>query len=411
MKKKVIFNIINIYRSLISIFIPYLYKKSIQNKLLILIGLVLLSLFSFTTVSKNLISNLSVIDLTKLPTKEKSIHLSQFASEITYLPLETNPECLIGGGAQFNLFDSIIVCSAFRQVLTFDSKNGKFVSSIGEYGNGAIGYMSPKNSYIKNGETIITALGWDFSLIEFSTKGEILTKLKLDKRPRAIAWLSDNLYAIYYKKVSNSDNLRLQIYDYNKKEIVSTFYDKRNFEDTPRRTTNFGAFFYYYKNKLYIKEFFNDTIFQITTNKLIPTTVFKSGRYSPPFYEKHKFDFTQYHNCQTILETEHLIFFRLNFKKRAYYCYFDKRTKQVMIPNNKSSKINGFENDIDGFMPFYPTSISNRNELIGILEPYRIRQWIDENPNKAAKLPQHLEKFKNIKETDNPVLMLVKLKE
>ncbi|MCF6357374.1 MAG: hypothetical protein L3J54_06150 [Draconibacterium sp.] len=82
-----------------------------------------------------------------------------------------------------------------------------------------------------------------------------------------------------------------------------------------------------------------------------------------------------------------------------------------MIPNHKNAQINGFENDIDGFMPFYPTSISNRDELIGILEPYKIRQWIDENPDKAARLPPHLQKFRNIKDTDNPVLMLVKLKE
>ncbi|HHN47502.1 MAG TPA: hypothetical protein ENN08_00960 [Bacteroidales bacterium] len=62
-------------------------------------------------------------------------------------------------------------------------------------------------------------------------------------------------------------------------------------------------------------------------------------------------------------------------------------------------------------MPFHPISLSNRKELIGFLEPYKIRQWIAENPDKAAKLPLHLQKFKNIKETDNPVVMIAKLKD
>ena len=146
-------------------------------------------------------------------------------------------------------------------------------------------------------------------------------------------------------------------------------------------------------------------------NKLIPTIQFKSGKYSAPFFEKHKFDFTQYHNCQTIIENEHLIFFELYFKKRGYYCYFDKRTNQVKSPNYKDLQINGFENDVDGFMPFYPKSISDKNELVGFLEPYMIKKWFDENPDKAVKLPPHLQKLRNIQESDNPVVMIVRLKE
>jgi len=396
------------YQALICRLIPYLCINSIKNKLLIFLGLVLLS---FTAFKNDLISNFSFIDLTKLPAKENLLYLSEFASKVTYIQLESKKNGLIGPGARFNLFDSIIVSSAHHQIFTFDSKNGKFLKSIGEYGNGPNGYMNSISSYIKNGKIIITALGWDFSLMEFSTNGEILCKLNQDKRASSVAWLRDNLYAIYYNKVSNYDSLRLQIYDSKKNKIVSTFYDNRKFEETPRRKTNYGAFFYYNKSKLFLKEFFNDTVFQVTTNKLIPTIVFNSGKYSPPFLEKHKFDYVQYHNIQTILESEQLIFFQLYFKKRAYYCYFDKRTNRVMIPNYKNSQFNGFENDIDGFMQFYPLSVSNRNELIGFLEPFEIRQWFDKNPEKSKMLPPHLQKLRNIQESDNPVLMLVKLKE
>lgn len=409
MKKKVFFDINGIAQLKTVGFIRFLCKNLIKKELISL-GLVLLSLISFTSIKKNLISNVSVIDLTKLPVHENIVNLSHFASKITYLPLENSKDCLIGPGATFYVYDSLIICCAHRQILIFNSKTGIFERSIGEFGKGPKGFVNSWNSYVKDGEIIIVALGWDYPFIEFSTNGDILTKFKLDRNSRNIAWLSDSFYAIYYNKVANYDTLRIQIFDSENKKIITTYYDKRKFKDTPGRTTNFGAFFYHFKNKLYIKEYFNDTVFQVTHNKLIPTIEFISGKYSPPFFDKHKFDFVQYHNIQSIFETDYLVFFQLIFKKRVYFCCFDKRTNRVMIPNHQDSQFNGFENDIDGFMQFYPLSISNRNELIGFLEPFEIRQWFDKNPEKSKMLPPHVQKLRNIQESDNPVLMLVKLK-
>ncbi len=394
-----------LFKSITEIYQAFIFK--------LILFLSVLSLFSFSQDinNRNLNLLLQVVDLTKIPGKNTAVKLSQIVSKITYLPLETKKESMIGPGVRFQLFDSIVVSSAHHQILTFDSGNGKFLKSIGEYGRGPNSFMNSKSSYLKQGQLIITAKGWNYHLLEFSVNGEIVNKIKLDKYPRDIAWLDNNLYAVYYKKVYNSDSLRLQIYDNQNNEVVFTLYDKRKFQYTPTRTTNYGASFYYYNNELSIKEYFNDTVFRVTTNKLIPAFVFKSGKYSPPFFEKHKFDYTQYHNIRYILETEHLIFFQLYFKKRGYFCYYDKRKKRVMIPNYENLKINGFENDIDGFMQFHPTSLSSRNELIGFLEPYKIVQWFDENPDRAAKLPPHVQKLRNIKITDNPVVVIAKLKD
>lgn len=369
----------------------------------------LVTIFSFISEKSNNNQNLYIIDLTQFPKKDNPIKLTQFASKISYLPLESIKDYLIGVSPSFYLFDSIIVCRAHHQIFIFNSENGKFIKSIGEYGRGPDGFINSRSCYLKNEEIIINAIGWDYPLIEFSANGKILNKLKPERYPRDIAWLNNNLYAIYYQKNSLSDSIRLQIYDLNKNKVVSTFFDYRIYKDT-RKVTNFGAFFYYYDSKLYIKEYFKDTIFLVTTEKLIPAIIFNSGKYSPPFYEKETFDHTEYYSINTILETENLIFFRLALKKRGYYCYYDKSTKKIMIPNYKDLQISAFENDIDGFMPFEPRTISSRNKLIGFLEAYKIKQWFEENSDKAAKLPPHLQKFRNIKEDDNPVIMIVTLK-
>ncbi len=106
-------------------------KILIRNLFVIFIVFFLLSFFSFVNVKKNLQSNLWIIDLTKLPVKENHIPISQFASEITYLQLENNEKSLIGPGAKFFLFDSIVICCAHHQLLTFNSQNGRFIRSIG----------------------------------------------------------------------------------------------------------------------------------------------------------------------------------------------------------------------------------------------------------------------------------------
>ena len=359
---------------------------------------------------KEVKETLTTIDLTELPTNENLVPLSQFASEITYFPLGTNEDCLVGPSARFYVYDSLIVCCAHHQILTFNAANGEFIRSVGEYDRGPEGFVNSLSSYKKKGNIIITAIGWQYPYIELSANGNILNKFDPPNYSSDLAWLSDNLYVIYYKKNSNSDSLRIQIYDSNENKIVSTFYDYRKFDDTSKYTM-FSAIFYYYGNKLFIKEYFNDTVFHVTPEKLVPTIIFNSGKYSPPFYDKDKIIPADYYNIRNIIETNKLIFFQLLFNKKSYYSFFDKRTEQVMVPNNKNFKVNGFENDIDGFMPFQPTSVSSKNKLVGVLEAYQIKKWFNENPGKAAKLPSHLQKFKNIDENDNPVLMLVKLKE
>jgi len=44
------------------------------------------------------------------------------------------------------------------------------------------------------------------------------------------------------------------------------------------------------------------------------------------------------------------------------------------------------------------------------MEAYEILEWFENNPEKAAKLPAHLKALSKLKEDDNPVVVIVKLK-
>jgi hypothetical protein len=67
-------------------------------------------------------------------------------------------------------------------------------------------------------------------------------------------------------------------------------------------------------------------------------------------------------------------------------------------------------NDIDNFLPINFLGTSERDQLLGYIQPYEIIQWFSENPEKASKISPYLKELKNIKETDNPVLVVATLK-
>jgi hypothetical protein len=73
----------------------------------------------------------------------------------------------------------------------------------------------------------------------------------------------------------------------------------------------------------------------------------------------------------------------------------------------------GFSNDIDHFVPigtdnhFY---INKNDEFVTAIPALEVRRWFDNNPEEAAKLPEHLQAYRDIKDEDNPIVIVAKLK-
>ena len=66
--------------------------------------------------------------------------------------------------------------------------------------------------------------------------------------------------------------------------------------------------------------------------------------------------------------------------------------------------------DINGFMPVIPEGFTQNNEMISILKPKDIMDWIENNPEKAALLEKEYEWLKDITEFSNPVIIIAKCK-
>ena len=77
----------------------------------------------------------------------------------------------------------------------------------------------------------------------------------------------------------------------------------------------------------------------------------------------------------------------------------------------------GLTNDLDGGVNFWPRTIINDSTFVSWIEASKLKEYIASNEFKESnpKYPEkkeELEKLANsLKDTDNPVLMLVRLKE
>mgnify|MGYP001792567426 CR=1 FL=1 len=101
---------------------------------------VFLLLYSFNTqkenVSKVNSDKFFQINYETLLKKKETINLSQIASNVEYIKIETKDECLLWGGLKKYLFtDNFIFISNRDHILKF-SRDGKFINKIGSPGRG-----------------------------------------------------------------------------------------------------------------------------------------------------------------------------------------------------------------------------------------------------------------------------------
>lgn len=127
-------------------------------------------------------SDLISCDVTKLE-NTVDLPLSFFTEEMQIVRLDNQDEALVGGGATI-ITDNYILVRNDRQnpYKLFDIK-GKFIASIGAYGQGPDEYLNVYDDYLdeKTGEIFI--LPWSASkILRFDLKGNPLTHIPLKYR-------------------------------------------------------------------------------------------------------------------------------------------------------------------------------------------------------------------------------------
>lgn len=94
------------------------------------------------------------IDIEKNLAETKSIPLSSIGKQLDYIPLETNPNCMIERIQHISFSEDFMFIADYNKILQFDRK-GKFLRQIGAKGRGPGEYLGitglcidPKNKKI-----------------------------------------------------------------------------------------------------------------------------------------------------------------------------------------------------------------------------------------------------------------------
>lgn len=398
------------------------------------IAFLLIFLFSCSTKEKKQENALYEVKIAEAIQNNPGAKLSDLAAgKVTYIQLDSDKIHLLDKTFGYYLNGKEIIAFANKQIFVFDSKTGKFLREIGHYGKDPGGYRKVLESFSFDEEKqLVYTGGWDpKSYYRYAVDGSLFDKVtawSIDKEGdimdnvfgemvTSIAPLNDTCFVGYVWNINGKQEAKLIVFS--KKNHRIKIYPQYNHFDYDIKRDGISVFrwnakYYQLNHQLHFYERNTDTLLTATIDTLHPKFILRRG-------EAENVTATNLHRqngkipyamIDNIFESERYLFFKAivvqkSDKPKYFYGFYDKKERTTSVSPDEV----GIENDIDKFIPMKFYSVNNNNDIIGALDAYEVRLWFDENPEKAAQLPPELQKLKNIKETDNPLVMIAKLKD
>ncbi len=355
--------------------------------------------------------DLIVLDLSQDLTVESKLTLSQMASDISYIKLESNPECLIGRIEQYSISKNYILIYDLRQpkILLFN-RQGKFLRSISHNGSGPGEYFRPYDVRITKDEKYVLISDMK-KVIRFGFDGKLVGETRLPGAAWKIDTFEGGIIGFFTSSYSPLvENYGIIFFDWDGKATGKLL--RRNWDNLKISMTVRGKVFYYINDELRINEGYFDTVYAIRSNRSIePRIIFKDPH--------GKVEWTMadpnFH-LETWMETPDYLFLNGPYKSRLHLMYMDKKTGLLYhLPFNIDLHTAGIPNDLDGGAPFWPHRyqdgsiyrIQEANTLKSVLDNPLIDKAVFTNHALRDKM---LAFRKNLSDDDGPVLIEVKLK-
>jgi len=352
--------------------------------------------------------------------------------EIEYIPLETNEQSLLSSTEDLLLRHKIlvndrqIVIHRLNTILKFHS-DGKFVTKIGSKGRGPDEFHHAHDVNIReNTQDIYLLDRWNNKFLIYSEDGKLKRTFQIQFSPNEFRFIGDKILCYSENHMANIQDSYTLI-DTNG-TVIKTFPNKYPFKMKDGYGIEGENLYYTFNNSLYKKEVYSDTIYEFDNECFTPHMVLQVGKKLLTTEARTQFD-GRYLAKNYIMP--------LNLFEFGDYVYYEFIYKYVVpeeyeIPvdikiysfiGSKTNNFNalietgtGLINDLDGGPNFLPRTIKNDNTIVGWIEPSKLKSHVatDDFKKSAPKYPekkQKLEKLANsLKETDNPVLVMVRLK-
>lgn len=374
------------------------------------------------------------INIEEALNKIGEVKVSDIGEHITYVPLETTDQSLIGKRAYVRMLKDKLLIGSFQQpIKMFEKETGKFICTLGKIGQGANEYVLQEGIpifWVDDERGMIYVQSEGRKILRFNEKGDFMDNLELPEffpLMQAVSQVTiNNQLFIYQKTLFKKPTNKIFMYDILNDKICNEITNNdesisMNLSQTPLIipgsenipvspscvifSLNDGQLIFHHAKEpclwtfgknVYLKETFNDTIFSISKGRLDPRFIFNLGN-------RH-LDYKNRYNAEGnedkvvidyVLEGKNTLFFafQINYfnlkDSKTYLGVYNKKNNSVKVTN--SDKIIDSVKNI--FIGKLHTATSD-GKFVGLMDA---TTFLGSNKNNPF----------NISEEDNPIVTII----
>jgi len=374
-----------------------------------LVFFIILIIFSACQHQKD--EHLPILNLDR--TKENKIVLSDLAEDISYIPLSNDIN--IGMINRVEIVDSLIFVGATSTELLVFYDNGKLKNKIGRIGNGQGEYLHSSCFALDKKRRIVFVLDQG-KIKEYCYDGKFLKNVSLEKYNSTFQDIRCQNGLIYLFESISFGHAKYNwlVLDRNGNEFFAKYNSATKSESKePGNCLSFSD-----GQNLYYNDLHNDTIFLIKGKDYNPVYLMLKG------VENGQQGFNNFNILDIVLAKNNL-FIRYFLNNKFWLTMFNS-SQNTLVSIGKKENLQyrdegpGINNDFDSgcnFVPKWHAELNHSIYLCGYIYPYVLQAYIATEifKNSAPKYQEkkkQLEKLaNNLSESDNPVLILIKMKE
>lgn len=344
--------------------------------------------------------------------KSQKHYISLLTDEIKYIPLQTDSLCLIQFIKEFNITKDYIIISDLKGVYQFN-QSGNFVREFGHHGNGPGEHNGRIRFAVNKHQEEILIYSWGKGLINVYN-----LKTGVFKRSFIIDFLVESFVImpdgdiIFFTPDFQFETKEVIITDNQgdlKEIILNTHRNKM------RGNVSGVASVFCKTNHVYYMYNYRDTLYYFNNNlKRKPLAVFnlENNESHNDFLILSKPDistyFPNYISIPHIILSDRYIFTTLQkgiypgINQELVRSLYDKSSDSICLTE-------GFVNDIDGGMIFWPRWIAE-DVMIDYYQPFQLLDYYNETKGKIDHSDAFIKMVSKVDENDNPVLVIIKQK-
>ncbi len=357
--------------------------------------------------------------------KSKEIPISNIAKDIRFIPLETNGNCLFGTDiSKVEIVNDTLFINDYNYIFKYDL-NGSFITRIGKKGRGPGEYAKGFQTFLidKNKQHLFGFDLLDQKMMEYDFDANFIREVKVGFLPGPAEWSKNGNIAVYnmgfmYGKEPWHD---FYLLDRDAKTIHKNKFKKQT--DKKYGLMIYPALFYRYKGRTRYKNPYENVIYELDEKgKTTPVYELDYGKYEK-YTDVDDVEIQIKNNVGTnrsnpksfekigllgLSEIDKYLFIYYGHQEQRKVGVFDKTSGTFYNLFDPYFDLYGFHDDLYGGLPLFPKAGIGESYFYQYYSAFEFKEYL----KTAKSVKPELNKIaKEIDENDNPVLMLVKLKE